>query len=162
MVFFKLFQAIRLDFHVFLRPKYRFQQKTNPNKPNFSFVLCSSYLKFVQSTRQKTMDYKPQNNYSAVLCRIKSFPKPADIYLLVTCRTFRSTKMVFKYMVADTDLVNGRVAKPENQNVEITKAPTPTPPPKKSLSPIKKKVVSCLLLTVNVALSFYLYNHLAP
>ena len=108
------------------------------------------------------MDYKPQNNYSAVLCRIKSFPKPADIYLLVTCRTFRSTKMVFKYMVADTDLVNGRVAKPENQNVEITKAPTPTPPPKKSLSPIKKKVVSCLLLTVNVALSFYLYNHLAP
>ncbi|MCJ7692321.1 MAG: hypothetical protein MUO22_02755, partial [Sedimentisphaerales bacterium] len=94
--------------------------------------------------------------------QIKSFSKSADIHLLAACRVLRSTKMVFRYMVADTDLVKGKVPKPKpkNQNVKITKAPTP--PKEKSLPLIKKKAKFCLLLLVNTALLFYLYNHFAP
>ena len=80
----------------------------------------------------------------------------------------RNKKMVFKYMVADTDLVKGKVSnpkpttKPKKQKVKITKAPTPATPQKKSLPLIKKRVKFCLLLIVNIALFSYLYCHLAP
>jgi hypothetical protein len=78
----------------------------------------------------------------------------------MACGALRSTKMAFRYMVADTDLVNGKVSKPKNQNVEITKAPTP--PQKKRLPLIRKKTKFCLLLMVNIALFSYMYNHFAP
>jgi len=63
-------------------------------------------------------------------------------------------------MVADTDLVNGKVSKPQNQNVHITKATIP--PKKKSLPSPMKKAKFCLLIVANIILLSYLYNHFAP
>ena len=68
--------------------------------------------------------------------------------------------MVFKYMVADTELVNGKASKPQKQNVQITKVPAPSK--KKNVSSPIKKVKFCLLIVTNIILFSYLYNHLAP
>jgi hypothetical protein len=72
-------------------------------------------------------------------------------------------KMVFKYMVTDTDLVEGEVCKPQSQESQVVQTTeTATLPPKKRLSFLPKQVKFCLLVLANVILFSYFYNRFAP
>jgi hypothetical protein len=80
----------------------------------------------------------------------------------------RSAKMVLKYMVADTDLVNSPQAQSPTKS-PLAKKPKPSPPKKTKPSPIKKnapapmsKLKLSLLVLANVALLAYAYNRWAP
>lgn len=68
--------------------------------------------------------------------------------------------MVFKYMVADTDLVNGQVTEPKTPPAHTPKTPIPTK--KKSPSSLKTKAKFCLLLLANLLVLAFLYHRFAP
>lgn len=80
----------------------------------------------------------------------------------------RSAKMVLKYMVADTDLVNSPQVEGQTKAPPATKA-KPSTPKKRRPAPLKKstpapmsKLKIFLLVLVNVALLAYAYNRWAP